>query len=119
MLVVEDDTIIYNTLKRVFQEDYVIDFCESAEIFYDKFAGIQYDIILMDISLKGKFNGLDLTKKLKSDPIHRDTPILCLTAHAGPQDKHNAREAGVDGFLVKPVENSVLRLTVNKLVRIN
>jgi CheY-like chemotaxis protein len=47
------------------------------------------DIVLMDISLPG-MDGLEATRLLKQDPITRDIPVVCLTAHAMEGDKEKA-----------------------------
>ncbi len=60
------------------------------------------DLILMDISLKG-INGLSLTKQIKSNPSTSQIPIIALTAHAMKQHAEDARKAGCDGFITKPI----------------
>jgi len=116
MLVVEDDYLSQETLKRIFRDKFEIDICESVEIFHEKFSNIKYDIIILDISLRGKLTGLDLTKGLKSSEFHSNIPILCLTAHSFRNDKKNALDAGVDLFVVKPVEVNQLRSYVSELI---
>jgi CheY-like chemotaxis protein len=70
----------------------------------------------MDISLRGKKNGLELTKELRSIPEYEQIPVVCLTAHAFKRDKQNALDAGVDVFLTKPIDNNVLLSTLLEII---
>jgi len=60
------------------------------------------DLILMDISLK-EANGLDIAREIKGNPILSHIPIVALSAHATKKDEENARSAGCDDFILKPV----------------
>jgi CheY-like chemotaxis protein len=61
------------------------------------------DLILMDIQLPG-MDGLELTRRLREMPGLADTPILALTAYAMPGDETNARNAGCNGYITKPID---------------
>jgi two-component system, cell cycle response regulator DivK len=59
-------------------------------------------LILMDVSLPG-MDGVTAVRKLKSDPITRDIPVIVMTSHAMKGDKERVMEAGSDGYLSKPI----------------
>ena len=61
------------------------------------------DLILMDLSLGGKFDGLEATKRLRADPGFDATPIVALTAHAMPGDRERSLAAGCDEHWTKPI----------------
>ena len=63
----------------------------------------QPDLILMDLGLPG-IDGWDATAQLKMDPETRHIPIVVLSAHAMPNDRHQALAAGGDDFDTKPVQ---------------
>lgn len=65
-------------------------------------------MILIEISLKGNKNGLEITKEIRENPNYSNTPIICYTTHALQRDRINALNAGCDDVLVKPVRNSEL-----------
>lgn len=118
LLIVEDDDLSQKVLKMIFIKDYEMDFCESAEEFYEKFSKKNYDLIIMDISLKGTKNGFELMKEMKAIPLHSCTPILCFTAHAQAKMRETAFESGTDLFITKPVSNKVLKEAVLLLLPI-
>ncbi len=60
------------------------------------------DLILMDLGLPG-IDGWDATAHLKMDVETRHIPIIVLSAHAMPNDRHQALAAGSDDFDSKPV----------------
>jgi CheY-like chemotaxis protein len=61
------------------------------------------DLILMDLGLPG-VDGWDATAQLKTDRDTQGIPIIVLSAHAMPNDRHQALAAGGDDFDTKPVQ---------------
>jgi CheY-like chemotaxis protein len=64
-------------------------------------------LILMDIQLPG-MDGLELTRRLKTDLQTRHIPIIGLTAYAMKGDEDRIRAAGCDGYIAKPVDTRKL-----------
>jgi len=64
-------------------------------------------LILMDVQLPG-IDGLELTRRLKSDPATQDIMILGLTAYAMKGDKERIIAAGCDGYIPKPIDTRTL-----------
>ncbi|MBC7841595.1 MAG: response regulator [Gemmatimonadaceae bacterium] len=64
-------------------------------------------LILMDVGMPD-IDGWTATRTLKDDEATRQILILAFTAHALPADAVNARKAGCDGYLAKPIEPSRL-----------
>jgi CheY-like chemotaxis protein len=73
------------------------------------------DLILMDLQLPG-MDGLDLTRRLKSDPVYRNICIVALTAYAMRGDKEKALAAGCDGYLAKPIDTDQLPKDVRSYI---
>jgi two-component system cell cycle response regulator DivK len=63
--------------------------------------------ILMDIQLPG-MDGLELTRRLKSDDVTKDIVIIALTAYAMKGDEERARASGCDGYVSKPIDVDAL-----------
>ena len=117
MLIVEDDDLSIKVMRRIFQSDFEMNFCESAEEYYENYSNNNFDIIIMDISLKGAKNGLELIKEIKASPSFTGTPIICLTAHAQTKMRQTAIESGSDFFITKPVSNKIFKETVASLLK--
>jgi PAS domain S-box-containing protein len=75
-----------------------------------KSAGSPYDLVLMDIQMP-QLNGIDTTQRirqLEAGQSGRRTPILALTANTLVEDRYACFEAGMDGFLIKPLDRDKL-----------
>jgi PAS domain S-box-containing protein len=75
-----------------------------------KSAGSPYDLVLMDIQMP-QLNGIDATQRIRQleagQPGGR-TAILALTANTLVEDRYACFEAGMDGFLIKPLDRDKL-----------
>jgi CheY-like chemotaxis protein len=67
-----------------------------------------YDIILMDFVMPG-MDGLETTRHIRALELARQPRIVALTANAFPEDRGKALEAGMDGFMSKPLHLEQLR----------
>jgi len=75
-----------------------------------KSAGTPYDLVLMDIQMP-RLNGIETTKQIRgreAGQSGRRTPILALTANTLVEDRYACFEAGMDGFLIKPLDREKL-----------
>ena len=63
-----------------------------------------YDLILMDVQMP-IMDGYTATRKIRAldDPARAKLPILAMTANAFDEDRRNALESGMNGFLSKPI----------------
>ncbi len=114
LLIVEDDYENQKFLQIFLKRKFELEICDSSETFYEKLNQKKFDIILMDISLRGKKDGLQLTKEIREMEEYKNLPVVGLSAHAFQRDKDNAYKAGVDIFITKPVQNDVLMDTLIK-----
>lgn len=64
-------------------------------------------LILMDLQLPG-VDGLELTRRLKTDPETRGIVIVALTAFAMKGDQEKALAAGCDDYVTKPIDTRAL-----------
>jgi len=69
------------------------------------------DLILMDVQLPG-MDGLEATRRLKSDDATRAIPVIALTALAMHGDEERIRAAGCDGYISKPMRHTEFFTTI-------
>jgi PAS domain S-box-containing protein len=74
------------------------------------------DLILMDMQLPG-LDGLEITRRLKADPTTRAIPVVALTASAMPDERARALATGLDDYLTKPIDITVLTGAVEQWTR--
>jgi PAS domain S-box-containing protein len=82
-----------------------------------KSAGTPYDLMLMDIQMP-ELDGIEAAKrirKLEAEQPGARTPILALTANALVEDRYACFEAGMDGFLIKPLDREKLEEALSGL----
>ncbi len=117
ILIVEDDYDTQMFYKLFLGKLYDIEFCRTDIAFYEMIYKNKFNLIIMDIAIKGQKDGLDLTRELRSMQNYKNVPIICLSAHVLQQDKENAYLAGIDIFLEKPVANELLLTTILNYTR--
>jgi PAS domain S-box-containing protein len=73
-------------------------------------AGTPYDRVLMDLHMPG-MDGLEATRRIRAIEAEHEaarTPIIALTANASAEDRDACLAAGMDGFVVKPLDRDRL-----------
>jgi len=98
-------------------EGYHVDLVYDGQQALNAVAEQQPDLILLDIMMP-KLSGYEVCKRLKSDPLTRDIPIIMVTALAEMGDIEKAVRAGADDFLTKPVNKLELTTRVRSLLRV-
>ncbi|HXO20035.1 MAG TPA: response regulator [Thermoanaerobaculia bacterium] len=73
------------------------------------------DLILMDVSLPG-MDGLEATRILKASPETAGIFIVVLTARAMKGDEEEARAAGCDAYLTKPINTRTFAATLHSFL---
>jgi two-component system, cell cycle response regulator DivK len=73
------------------------------------------DLILMDLSMP-KLDGWEATRRLKRDPRTRHIPVIAFTGHVLKAYLEQAREAGCDAVMTKPMHPRELEAEVRKLL---
>jgi CheY-like chemotaxis protein len=72
-------------------------------------------LILMDVQLPG-VDGLTFSRRLRSDPRWRSTPIVGVTAHPIAVNELAALDSGYNAFVTKPIDAHALGDLVTKLL---
>ena len=79
--------------------------------------GREFDLVLMDIQMP-EMDGLQATAAIRAreQGTDRHVPIVALTAMGMPGDREMCLQAGMDGYLKKPVEAGLLNKTLNDIM---
>ena len=73
------------------------------------------DVILLDIGLPG-MTGYELARKLHADRVASRAKLIAITGYGQPGDTDQAREAGFDSYLVKPVDLDQLHARIDAIL---
>lgn len=73
------------------------------------------DLLLLDLQMPD-VDGFEVARRLRQDPRTRDLPIIAVTGYSSAEHRRLAKEAGVDGFLVKPVHCEQLKAAVAEYI---
>lgn len=73
------------------------------------------DLLLLDLQMPD-VDGFEVARRLRQDPRTRDLPIIAVTGYSSSEHRRRAKEAGVDGFLVKPVHCEELKAAVAEYI---
>ena len=108
ILIVDDNPMNLKLIEALLKmEGYEVRSAPNAETALLQLARWRPELILMDLQLPG-MDGLELTRRLKADPVTRDIVIVAITAYAMKGDEQRAREAGCDGYIPKPIDTRAL-----------
>lgn len=111
ILIAEDEQIVAKNIeKRLTADGYiVVASVSTGEEAIEKAKSLTPDIILMDIKLKGKIDGIET-----ADIIRRDfqLPVIFLTSYADEETFQRAKNTEPFGYLIKPFENKELNRVV-------
>jgi signal transduction histidine kinase/ligand-binding sensor domain-containing protein/DNA-binding response OmpR family regulator len=114
MLVAEDNLMNQKLIMRVLNKlGYEADLANDGSEVLNKMQTNTYDIILMDVQMPN-IDGLEATRIIRkqygSKPL-----ILAMTANALTEDKQNCYQAGMDGYLSKPISLELLVSTLKEM----
>ena len=103
ILIVDDDYSFARTLSRVLTENgYDVGLLSSGAGLLEYLAMRAVDLVILDLSLPGR-DGMSLLEMVRSDPPHRDLPILVLSGDAPEEGSVRALGLGASDVVGKPV----------------
>ncbi len=117
ILLVEDDEQNQQLLRVLFSHEFTLCIAPDAAGALECLRSQEIDLVLMDLSLAGEMDGIELTRMLRSDPAFSDLPIIALTAHAFPRDRQNCLDAGCNDYVAKPFQRDTLRELIHSHIR--
>ena len=108
ILLVEDNELNREIAQEILREyGFRVDTAENGAVAVEKVrtaAPGSYDLVLMDVQMP-VMDGYTATRQIRAleNPALAGIPILAMTANAFDEDRRNAMESGMNGFLSKPI----------------
>jgi len=109
ILLVEDDEVDVMNVQRAFERNHLTNALyvagnglEALELLRGNTIPKERRLILLDLNMP-KMNGIEFLEELRADPDLAKTPVVVLTTSNDDQDKIDAYNLNVAGYLLKPV----------------
>lgn len=110
ILAVEDEHIVARDIKAMLESlGYTAETAGSGEEALQKAADLRPDLILMDIVLKGRMDGIDAAAQVRD---RLQIPVIYLTAHADEQTVQRAKLTAPYGYILKPFEEREIYIAI-------
>ena len=117
ILIVEDDEMLMDLMQQTLElSDHTTSGAMNGADGLAKAVADRPDLILMDIGMP-IVDGYEATRRLKANVATRHIPVIALTAHASPNDRQQALEAGADDYEPKPVNFDRLQAKIEALLK--
>jgi CheY-like chemotaxis protein len=115
ILVVDDTDWNRDLLVQLLEEDYTVlqavDGEQGVKLTQDE----KPDLILMDLGMP-VMDGWEATRRIKATDALKSIPIIAVTSHAMVGDEIEARKAGCDDYLPKPIDEDLLMQKIKKFL---
>ena len=76
-----------------------------------------HDLIITDINMP-VMDGLKLVRRVRSDPLHKETPISIITTEGSQEDRQRALQLGANAYITKPIQAPQVIAKVKELLNV-
>jgi len=115
ILVVDDTEWNRDLIVQLLEDEYTVIEAVDGEDGVKKTEQEKPDLILMDLGMP-VMDGWEATRKIKANPDLKHIPVIAVTSHAMVGDEIQARDAGFDDYIPKPVDEELLMKKIKKLI---
>lgn len=92
-----------------------VDVAESGSAALKQLGKQPYHLVISDINMENG-SGLDLLKAMRAHPVLKHTPVLMVTGSSDGETVQSVVQAGVNGYVVKPMSFDGLKQRVEKIL---
>ncbi len=117
VLVVDDNPGLVRLVVSILQDEHDLVLAYSGEEALERLAKEHVDLVVSDVMMPG-ISGLELCRRIKSDPRTEALPVILLTARGGTDQKVQGLEHGADDYIGKPFDPEELRARVRSLFEV-
>jgi DNA-binding response OmpR family regulator len=115
LLIIDDNMQIINLLRDLLSERYKVLFAVDGETGLKIIADRHPDIVISDVMMPG-ISGIEVCRRVKSDPVTSHIPVVLLTAKAGEESRLEGLKTGADAYLSKPFSSGILIATIENIL---
>ena len=119
ILLVEDEQVNMLMAQKILEKmGHMVTCARNGKAGLEKLHEQRFDVVLMDIQMP-VMDGLEATRRIRNaaSPMNPpDIPVIAVTAHATSRDRDDAREAGMDGYIIKPFERDILASAIQSAI---
>jgi len=115
LLIIEDNVDVALFIKSCLAEDYRVILAANGTEGFEKMYIEEPDLIICDVIMPG-MDGLEFTRKLKTDIRTCHIPVILLTALSTYENKIEGLETGADSYIGKPFNKKHLQVRVKQLI---
>ena len=115
VLFVDDNTDLVDFLREEFSDDYNVSVASNGVEVLEKIRNQSFDLIVTDLMMP-EMDGIELSRRLKSDPSTVDIPLVMLTAKQDMDSIIEGLTLGADDYITKPFNNDILALKMRRLI---
>lgn len=117
VLVVDDQEsmrgVVRSYIRRLGVEN--VDMADSGSAALKELTKRPYNLVVSDFNMENG-SGLDLLKAMRAHPVLKRTPVIMVTGNADNATVTSVLQAGVNGYVVKPVAFEALKQRVEKIL---
>ena len=112
ILVVEDNAVNQKVVTTILRKNgYTVRVATHGGEAMEALAQEDFDLVLMDVQMP-VLDGLEATRLIRREPKWKHLPIVAMTAHAMTGDRQRCLQAGMNGYVSKPVHPAHLLATI-------
>ncbi len=113
ILVVDDDTVIRETLCELLSQDHTCQTAETAEEALARLEAQRFDVVLTDISMPG-LSGMELLDRVVQ--LYPGTPVIMVSGLSDEEQAQRLIARGAFDYLLKPFRLEVVEESVNRAI---
>jgi DNA-binding response OmpR family regulator len=116
ILVADDSQHVRDMLKMSLETlGYKVVLAADGESAMERISETRPDLLIVDVMMP-KVNGFQICRRVKSDPITREMPVILLTARVQEEDVFWGRDCGADDYITKPFKTMDLQSSIDRLL---
>ncbi|MFH1160750.1 MAG: response regulator [bacterium] len=118
VLLVEDNLINKNLIELFLGSSYKMDHAFDGKSAIELAEKTNYDIILMDINLGARMDGVEATKRIRRIAGYEHTPVVAVTGYTMIGDKEKLLAGGCTHYIAKPFEKAALLALIREAISV-